>query len=300
MARLPAVGDWVLADWTSKRHARIERIFSARTRFSRKGAGNRVWEQVLAANVDLVFLVTSLSGDFNLRRLERYLTVAWESGVRPVVVLNKSDLSTEIEEVEDRRASAGSAAIGVPVLVTSAVNGDGIEALRACLRVGETSAFLGSSGVGKSALINAMLRRESQRVGPVRARDGRGQHTTTAAELLFRPGGPMLIDTPGLRELQLWDAGDGIDAVFEDVLSLAARCRFRDCRHAAEPGCAVQQAREAGSLDPGRLESYRKLESEREFSESRRDPVARAARLRKFKQITREQRRLYKDAGERR
>jgi len=293
--RPPVVGDWVLAEWSCDPRARIERILSARTQFSRKAAGTKVYEQVLVANVDVAFLVTSLTGDFNLRRMERYLAVTWESGALPAVVLNKSDLS---KETEDRRTAAESVAVGVPILVTSAVSGDGIEQLRGWLRPGETGALLGSSGVGKSALINAMLGRESRRVRPVRARDGRGQHTTSSGELLLLPGGGMLIDTPGLRELQLWDAKDGIEAVFEDVLSLATRCRFRDCRHAGEPDCAVLKAREDGTLDPRRLESYRKLEREREFSESQRDPAARAARLRKFKQITREHRRLHKNRGE--
>jgi ribosome biogenesis GTPase len=292
--RPPVVGDWVLTSWSPDPRARIERIFSAHTQFSRKAAGKKTQEQVLAANIDLVFLVTSLSGDFNPRRLERYLAVSWESGARPVVVLNKSDLSGE---AQDRKAEVESLAIGVAILVTSAVTGEGLDELRACIQAGETAAFLGSSGVGKSALINALMEEASQRVGPVRERDGRGQHTTASGRLLLLRGGAVLIDTPGLRELQLWDAEEGIDVVFDDICALAARCRFRDCAHETEPGCAVAAARASGELDAARLAGFRKLEREQEFFRTRRDHAVRAEQVAKFKRLIREQRRFYRDRG---
>lgn len=292
--RLPAVGDWVLASWPAGR-ARIERLLSARTRFSRGAAGAKAQEQVLAANIDTAFLVTSCNRDFNLRRLERYLAAAWESGARPVVVLNKADLA---EEPDAFRAEAESKLVGVPVLLASAAREEGIAALKERVSAGETAAFLGSSGVGKSSLINALLGSERQTVGAVRASDDRGRHNTTSRQLLMLPGGGAVIDTPGLRELRLWreGEGEGLDTAFQDVHSLAMGCRFRDCRHEAEPGCAVLEAAASGGLDSGRLEGYRKLEREQEFLESRQDPALRSARLKKFKRLIQSQRRFYKES----
>jgi ribosome biogenesis GTPase len=289
--RLPAVGDWVLASWPAGGHARIERVLSARTRFSRRAAGTKVEEQVLAANIDTVFLVTSCNQDFNLRRLERYLAAAWASGARPVVVLNKADL---VSEPEAWKAEAESILIGVPVLLASAVREEGVAALKDHVPVGDTAAFLGSSGVGKSSLINALIGSERQRVGAVRASDDRGRHNTTSRQLLLLEGGGALIDTPGLRELQLWGDGEGLESAFQDVHALAAGCRFRDCRHQSEPGCAVLEAEASGGLDAGRLQGYRKLEREQEFLESRQDPALRSARLQKFKRLIKEQRRSCK------
>jgi ribosome biogenesis GTPase len=241
--------------------------------------------------MDTVFLVTSCNRDFNMRRLERYLAAAWESGARPVLVLNKADL---VSEPESWKAEAETTLMGVPVLLASAVREDGIAALKEHVPAGETAAFLGSSGVGKSSLINALIGSERQRVGAVRASDDRGRHSTTSRQLLLLPGGGALIDTPGLRELQLWEGGGGLESAFQDVRSLAARCRFRDCRHQSEPGCAVLEAEAAGELDRDRLQGYRKLEREQEFLESRQDPAARTARLQKFKRLVKEQRRFYK------
>jgi ribosome biogenesis GTPase len=220
------------------------------------------------------------------------MAVAWESGARPVVVLNKSDL---VEEPESWRASIESVALGVPVLITSGVRGDGISILEDQLRPGETAAFVGSSGVGKSTLINALAGEERQRVAPVRTSDGRGRHSTTSRRLIALSGEAILIDTPGLREVQLGEGATGLARAFADVAALAAQCRFRDCRHEAEPGCAVLEAEAAGRIESERLESYRKLQRERGYLESRQNPAARAARLQKTKKLHKEQRRFYRE-----
>ena len=294
-ADLPAVGDWVVASTRrSDARATIQRLLARRTRFSRRGAGRPSDEQLVAANVDTVLLVTSLNRDFNLRRLERYLALAWESGATPVIVLNKADVC---EEPEAWRSEAASSAIGVPVLITSAIRGDGLSELAALVRAGGTTALLGSSGVGKSSLINAILGESRQRVGEIRADDDRGRHQTTSRQLFAVQGGGVLLDTPGMRELQLWDAGGGLDHAFADIEALAEECRFRDCSHATEPGCAVTEAAAGGALDEGRLESYRKLRREEAFLRSQQDERARAERTRLAKQGSRAIRNLYKLKG---
>ena len=238
------------------------------TVFSRKAAGRDGGEQVVAANVDVVFVAMGLDGDYNLRRVERYLAVAWESGAEPVVVLTKRDLCDDA----DARAAAVRAVSGrAEVIVTSAKDGSGVDALWRWLTARRTGAILGSSGAGKSTLANALLGRDALRTGEVRAHDQRGQHTTTRRELVVLPSGAMLIDTPGMRELQLWDVSRGLDAAFEDVVEVAARCRFRDCAHGKEPGCAVREALAAGVLDGARYASWEKL----------RDEAARAAKARR-------------------
>ena len=213
---------------------------------------------MLAANVDVVLLVAGLDGDFNLRRLERYLATAWESGAQPAIVLSKADLS---EDVEAAVAEAESVAVGVPVHPVSCVTGEGVEELRAYLTDNRTVALLGSSGVGKSTLVNRLLGEELQVTKEI-AEDGRGRHTTTSRQLIRLPGGALLVDTPGLREIQLWDADEGIQEAFADVDELAADCRFNDCAHMREPGCAVQEAIHAGRLPRERLQSYRALQRE--------------------------------------
>jgi len=285
---LPGVGDWVLADWSVPGNARIERVLNPRSRVSRKAAGRQTRQQILVSNADTLFLVTSADRDFNLRRLERYLAAAWESGAVPVVVLNKSDLAEDLELLRDQIESV---AIGVRILTTSALRGEGVGTLRVFLRSGQTAAFLGSSGVGKSTLINTLLGEARQSTAPVRKSDGRGQHQTARRELLLLPEGGIVIDTPGLRELQLWDGEIGSASAFAEVAALAAGCRFRDCRHGDEPDCAVLSALASGALDAERFENYQKLERERRFLESRRDPAARAARLREVKRQMKEHRR---------
>jgi len=240
--------------------------------------------------VDVVVLMTGLDANFNLHRLERYLTMAWESGAEPVVVLSKADLATDLPA---RLADAASVAIGVPVLAVSARTGEGIDALRDYLGEGRTIALLGSSGVGKSTLVNQILGEDRQAVQAVRD-DGRGRHTTTRRELIPVPGGGLLLDTPGMREIQLWDSEEGVERAFEDVTALAAQCRFNDCVHEHEPGCAVLAAIDAGTLAPERLESYRKLQRELAALERRGDPRAAAERRRYWRRINRAQRQSHK------
>jgi len=260
--QIPAVGDWV-----GHRDGVIHAVLERRSAFVRRAAGLETVAQVVAANVDTAFLVTSLNGDVNPRRLERYLMLAWESGADPVVVLTKLDLADDLEAA---LASVESVAIGVPVVAVSSITGEGLDALAPSLGEGTTAVLLGSSGVGKSTLVNALLGEERQRVAEIRA-DGRGRHTTVHRELLLVPGGGLVLDTPGMRELRLWDADSGISDTFGDIEELAATCRFSDCEHRTEPGCAVR-----GAVDPGRLESWRKLARELERLELKQDRRAEA------------------------
>ncbi|HEY3356686.1 MAG TPA: ribosome small subunit-dependent GTPase A [Polyangia bacterium] len=266
---LPGVGDWVVIKEppSPDRVAVIEHLLGRRTAFTRGAAGRQARVQVIAANVDIVFVVCGLDADYNVRRIERYLTRIWASGARPAVILSKADLcadpAAQVAEVE-RHCPA------VSVSVTSALRAAGLTAVRASIREGVTAAFAGSSGAGKSTLVNALLGEERMPTGEVRARDGRGCHVTTHRQLVLLPGGGLLLDTPGMRELQLVDE-DGLGAAFEDIAALAGRCRFRDCRHDTEPGCAVRAAVEAGDLDAERLEHHRKLEREAQGYERRHD-----------------------------
>ena len=252
---LPAVGDWVAAAIPAKGAGTIEAVLPRVSVFTRKAAGREHADQIVAANVDVVFVVTSLNAEMNPRRLERYLTLAWESGAAPVVVLSKADRVHDAALVAEARG----ASVGVPLIVTSAKTGLGIDELLALLQPNRTGALLGSSGVGKSTLINAILGFERQSTGRVREGDDKGRHTTTRRELVLLPGGWILIDTPGMRELQVADAGHGLLSAFDDIETVAAACEFGDCAHGPEPGCAVKAALAAGTLDAARLESYHKL-----------------------------------------
>lgn len=279
----PAVGDWVLVEqMAGEEKAIIHALFERQSKFSRKMAGLEVDEQIVASNVDIVLLVMSLNADFNIRRLERYLVAAWDSGAKPVIVLTKADLCEDIDfhvrEVEQ-------VAFGVDLLVVSAVSGDGIETLQSLLTEGVTGALLGSSGAGKSTLMNVLLNNEKMKVNTIREDDAKGRHTTTHRELVMLPNGGCLIDTPGMRALQLWDQGESLNTSFHDIDHLSEQCRFRDCTHKNEPNCAVRSAIGNGDLEVARLQSYFKLKRELAYMEKKTEVQMKLAEKRKTKQI---------------
>ena len=281
--KYPTVGDWVAVSIPSNNErAIIHALLPRQSAFVRKEAGILIEEQVVAANIDTVFIVCGLDGNFNLRRIERYLTLAWESGARPVILLNKSDLC---QQLEMRISEVESMAIGVPVLAISAVEGKGFEVLEKYINRGKTAAFLGSSGVGKSSIINRLLGEEKLQIGEVSNAGNRGRHTTTYRQLIILPEGGMVIDTPGMRELQVWGDEGGLRQVFDDIEELASNCRFRDCAHKSEPGCAVQAAIADGSLDAERFQSYRKLKRELRYLAARQTMKANAVEKLRWKQI---------------
>jgi ribosome biogenesis GTPase len=278
-APLPAVGDWVAIARDHGGPATITAILPRRSAFVRKHAGRDSTDQVLAANVEMALLLGGLDDDFSLRRLERYVATAWESGAEPVVVLTKTDVC---DDVAGAVLSVESVAIGVPVYPVSNVTAEGLDALAARLEPGRTAVLLGSSGVGKSSLLNSLAGMELMATRALAA-DGTGRHTTTHRELVQLPGGSLVIDTPGLRELQFWE-GD-LNAAFEDIEALAAECRFRDCAHLHEPGCAVQAAVDDGRLELDRLRSWRKLQRELEAIAARSDRRLHLARKKRWKEI---------------
>lgn len=291
----PVVGDWLaVAVQPGEKKGVIQAILPRKSSFSRKTAGELTQEQVVAANVDTVFLVSGLDGgrNFNLRNIERYLTVAGNSGAQPVIVLNKADVC---DDVPSRVGEAELVAADVPVHAVSAASGWGLDALRAYISDGDTVALLGHSGVGKSALINALLGEERQQVGAVRAGDRRGRHTTTRRELILLPAGGAVIDTPGMREIQVWGEEGVLGDAFDDIESLAVDCRFKDCRHGGEPGCAVHAAIERGDIDAARLESYLRLKRELRYLEARRNDRTRLDEKERWKKISQWTKQLRKD-----
>ena len=278
-ARLVAVGDWVAVRNTPEA-AEIRAVLPRQSAITREAPGSETAAQVIAANVDLVFIATSADSDFNLRRIERLLTVAYQSGAAPVIVLTKVDLNNpDPYEVELETIAAG-----VPVVAVSGVTGAGIEAVRLYLSRGKTAVLVGSSGVGKSTLINRLLGEEVLRTANVH-KSGQGRHTTSHRQLLKVPGGGLVIDTPGLREIQLWAGAEALTEVFLDIEELALRCRFTDCRHETEPGCAVVAALEGGTLDTSRFRSYRKLQRELRAIEVKADVRLQIEERRKWKLI---------------
>jgi ribosome biogenesis GTPase / thiamine phosphate phosphatase len=282
-ADLPAVGDWVaIAARPGERSGTVQAVLPRRTKFSRKTAWQAAEEQVLAANVDVVLIVTSLNEDLNLRRLERYLTLAWESGARPIFVLTKADLA---DDVDASVAEVDSIAFGVPILPISNVTGSGLDELRHHLAPGVTAALLGSSGVGKSTLVNTLAGEELLETREIRD-DGKGRHTTTRRELVQLPGGALVIDTPGMREIQLWVADEGLEEAFEDITVLFDQCRFSDCAHESEPGCAVKAAIADGTLSEERWESYLKLQRELAHLDRRLDKRAAAEERKRWKALS--------------
>jgi ribosome biogenesis GTPase len=270
----------------------VHALLPRRSCFVRKEAGARTEAQVLAANVDVAFLMAGLDRDYNLRRLERYLILAWDSGADPVIVLNKADLCAEVAA---RVAQVEGIACGAPAYPVSARAGTGLEPLRGHLGPGRTGVVLGSSGVGKSTLINRLAGRPLQAVGALRAGDGKGRHTTTHRELVLLPGGGMLIDSPGMREIQLWVDEDGLKDIFGEIEDLARGCRFRDCRHEQEPGCAVREALRDGRLEEERLVSYQKMQRELRHLAARQDEKARLQEKERGKRLSRWARQHYKN-----
>jgi ribosome biogenesis GTPase / thiamine phosphate phosphatase len=287
----PCTGDWVMARVPPPNEdgspALIHRVLMRRTKFSRKEAGNRTAEQIIASNVDTIFIVQSLNHDLNLRRLERYLALLWESGATPVVVLSKADLCPDpaplVTKVED-------AARGVSVHVTSAIEPEGLTPLAPYLAEGRTVALVGSSGVGKSTIVNRLLGQDLMRVKDIRA-DDRGRHTTTSRHLVMMPGGGMLLDTPGMRTVIMWEGEEGLATTFQDIEEIATRCKFRDCGHGEEPGCAVQEAIETGELDAARFRNYRKVGREILHEAKKTDVRLRIEENRKWRRIHLEARR---------
>ena len=282
-SELPAVGDWVAFRERDGAHV-IQAVLARRSKFSRKIAGRTTEEQVLAANVDKVLLLTGLDNDYNLRRIERYLAIAWESGAQPVVVLNKTDLC---HDVAVRVAEAEGVALGAPVYALSSLSGEGVAQVERELVPTQTVVLLGSSGVGKTTLINRLLGKDAFATRPVRAGDDRGRHTTTARSLTLLPSGALVMDTPGLRELQIWESDEGLGRAFDEIESLATQCAFSDCTHASEPRCAVLAAVEDGRLSSERLENFRKLQRELRYLERRQDVSAQLTEKKKWKSIHR-------------
>ncbi len=280
----PAVGDWVVIHTQpDTEQALIEAMLPRKSQFSRQVAGTRTAAQIIAANVDTLLLISGLDQDFNLRRIERYLVMAWESGADPVIVLNKADIC---EDLGQKQMAVEGIAFGVPIITLSALQQNNLEALHPYLKSGQTIALLGSSGVGKSTLTNQLMGSDVQATQAVRTDDSRGRHTTTSRSMLRLPSGALLIDTPGMRELQLWLAEDSIDETFTDIETLAQQCRFRDCQHQSEPGCAIQAALVTGELSANRLGNYQKLQKEQAYLHRRQDQQAQHNSKARWKSIS--------------
>jgi ribosome biogenesis GTPase / thiamine phosphate phosphatase len=280
-ADFPAVGDWIAITRNAKENrASIHAILPRSSKFSRKAAGEATEEQIVATNVDTIFLVQGLDKNYNLRRVERYLALAQASGARPVIILSKADLTESLEEVT---REVEQVAAGVPVHAISSKLNEGLEPLYQYIGPGLTIGFIGSSGVGKSTLINRLLGKEQQKTQEVREEDSKGRHTTVHRELIVLPQGGLLIDTPGMRELQLWDVGEGLTDTFADIETVARDCHFGDCRHENEPVCAVKTAVADGMLDAKRLESYKNLQKEKELQRSRQEAKPHLSRKEKTK-----------------
>lgn len=279
----PAVGDWVvLSIRGEEQRATIHAVLPRKSKFSRKVAGQVTEEQIVATNVDTVFLFTALNLDFNLRRIERYMVLAWESGANPVIVLSKADLCVDPEALA---AEVAAVAVGVPIHIISSAENRGLDELAAYISPGQTVALLGSSGVGKSTLVNRIYGKDILDTGDIRSGDDKGKHTTTHRELISLPGGGILIDTPGMRELQLWDVSDGLSTSFQDIEELAGMCFFQDCKHENEPKCAVRQALVEGTLAVERFNNYLKLQKELAYLARKEDKGLQAAEKAKWKKI---------------
>ncbi|WP_242220853.1 ribosome small subunit-dependent GTPase A [Bacillus cereus group sp. BfR-BA-01380] len=284
----PAVGDWVsITKFPEEKKAMIHTVLTRKSSFSRKVAGEKTVEQIVAANVDYLFLVNALNADFNVRRIERYLLLAYESGAMPVVILTKSDLCTNIEQ---KIMETETIAIGVPIFAVNSLHQTGIERLQQFLQPGKTIALIGSSGAGKSTLLNALMGNEVAKTGGIRESDSKGKHTTTHRELFQLPTGALVIDTPGMRELQLWEGSGAMHAAFSDIEEAAQKCRFRDCQHENEPGCAIRAAIDEGTLEEARLFNYKKLQKEIAYAMRKQDALLARAERNKWKSVTKQMR----------
>lgn len=297
-AKRPVVGDWVAVERLSdEEQVVIRALFERNTAFSRKQAGTTTQEQVVAANIDTLFIVSGLDGDFNLRRIERYVTQAWDSGAMPVILLNKADLC---DDVDGRQIAVEAIAMGIAVHPISAARSSGLDALQHYLRVGHTVTFIGSSGVGKSTLVNALMGEDAAKTGAIREDDSRGRHTTTHRELHVLPQGGLIIDTPGMRELQLWTDKTSLEDAFGDIEELSQHCRFRDCTHTTEPGCAVLGALDTGALDKGRYRSYKKQQKELAYLALRQDEASAFEKRKKDKALTKMYKKVIQNKPQRR
>lgn len=288
-SELPAVGDWValrlIEQAGQKAKATIHAVLPRRSRFARKTKGSKTEEQIVGANIDIIFLVTSLNQDFNPRRIERYLAIAWDSGASPVVLLTKTDLC---DDVAEKRAAVEAVAGGAPVYSVCSIKGEGLEELEQYFTSGKTVALIGSSGAGKSTLINRLIGHERQAVKEIREHDDRGLHTTRHRELILMPNGALVLDTPGMRELQLWDADEGLETTFEDIEEIAANCYFSNCQHETEPRCAIQKTLSDGTLDGQRFENYLKMQKELNHLVRRQDQFAQRIERNRWKKLTKE------------
>lgn len=289
--QLPAVGDWVLIRPELDGPATIVEILPRRTEFVRRRAGSEDREQVVAANVDIVFVMSSLNQELSLRRIERYLVATRDSGAQPVILLTKADL---VDDPAEAVKSVREVAVGVPVHAISNVSGEGLDVVRDYLQPGRTIALMGSSGVGKSTLVNRLAGKELLRTQQVRDADDKGRHTTTHREIYRLPDGALLLDSPGMRELGFWDAEEGFQETFDDIERIVTRCRFRDCGHTNEPGCAVREALEDGIVTAARWDSYQRLEREARYEHRRQDTSAAQAERQRWRQIHKELRKLPK------
>lgn len=279
----PAVGDWVLFECPNNEdRALIQEILPRKSKFSRKTAGKETQEQIIASNVDYAFIICALNYDFNPRRIERYLSLVWQSGATPVIVLTKKDLC---ENVENKINEVENIAFGVDIYAINNISNEGTDALHKYLAAGKTSVLLGSSGAGKSSLLNNLAQKEIMKVNILRAGIEKGRHTTTHKQMIRLCEDGLIIDTPGIRELQLWDAEDGISQTFQDIEELARTCKFTNCTHQQEPGCAVRQAVSKGTLDGNRLENYLKIQKEQEYLTARQEQSAAKVEKDKWKSI---------------